>query len=175
MTFFLSASQAKDPDIEKCLDIVAQLQSKKGTGEVRFYTLLMLLSILCSLVILKCQKAYIPVPVWRTPTQYACGWEQMRCWNTLVKRYNSMFVCPRNFSDRRASIIIYWAIFGLGCGPSTKESTECKSKLGNPSCRPTVSARSSDYHSGMLLPLESEGRPSSWSENYCLEIKHNLT
>nr|DAD38294.1 TPA_asm: hypothetical protein HUJ06_008935 [Nelumbo nucifera] len=28
--------QAKIPDIEKCLDIVATLQAKKGTGEVRF-------------------------------------------------------------------------------------------------------------------------------------------
>lgn len=30
------ASQAKIPDIEKCLDVVATLQAKKGTGEVRF-------------------------------------------------------------------------------------------------------------------------------------------
>lgn len=28
--------QAKIPDIEKCLDVVATLQAKKGTGEVRF-------------------------------------------------------------------------------------------------------------------------------------------
>lgn len=30
--------QAKVPDIEKCLDAVATLQAKKGTGEVRFLT-----------------------------------------------------------------------------------------------------------------------------------------
>lgn len=39
MTHLLSFScnnQAKIPDIEKCLDIVATLQAKKGTGEVRF-------------------------------------------------------------------------------------------------------------------------------------------
>lgn len=38
--FFLNccygASQAKIPDIEKCLDVVATLQAKKGTDEVRF-------------------------------------------------------------------------------------------------------------------------------------------
>jgi len=28
--------QAKIPDIEKCLDVVATLQAKRGTGEVRF-------------------------------------------------------------------------------------------------------------------------------------------
>lgn len=28
--------QAKIPDIEKCLDVVATLEAKKGTGEVRF-------------------------------------------------------------------------------------------------------------------------------------------
>lgn len=28
--------QAKIPDIEKCLDVVATLQAKKGTGEVRY-------------------------------------------------------------------------------------------------------------------------------------------
>jgi hypothetical protein len=32
------AYQAKIPDIEKCLDVVATLQAKKGTGEVRFCT-----------------------------------------------------------------------------------------------------------------------------------------
>jgi len=30
--------QAKIPDIEKCLDVVATLQAKKGTGEVRLRT-----------------------------------------------------------------------------------------------------------------------------------------
>lgn len=34
--FIHSASQAKIPDIEKCLDIVATLQAKKNAGEVRF-------------------------------------------------------------------------------------------------------------------------------------------
>jgi len=33
--FLLCISQAKIPDIEKCLDIVATLQARKGTGEVR--------------------------------------------------------------------------------------------------------------------------------------------
>lgn len=30
--------QAKIPDIEKCLDVVATLEAKKGTGEVRLRT-----------------------------------------------------------------------------------------------------------------------------------------
>ncbi|RWV93516.1 hypothetical protein BHE74_00037312 [Ensete ventricosum] len=34
--FFLMLVQAKIPDIEKCLDVVATLEAKKGTGEVRF-------------------------------------------------------------------------------------------------------------------------------------------
>lgn len=33
--FYFLLLQAKIPDIEKCLDIVATLQVKKGTGEVR--------------------------------------------------------------------------------------------------------------------------------------------
>ena len=35
MLFIHCGCQAKIPDIEKCLDIVATLQAKKGTGEVR--------------------------------------------------------------------------------------------------------------------------------------------
>lgn len=38
--FLSDKQQAKIPDIEKCLDVVATLQAKKGTGEVRFYTCL---------------------------------------------------------------------------------------------------------------------------------------
>ncbi|KAL3739313.1 hypothetical protein ACJRO7_020685 [Eucalyptus globulus] len=38
--------QAKLPDIEKCLDIVATLQGKKGSGEVRCLTQLILLTTL---------------------------------------------------------------------------------------------------------------------------------
>lgn len=36
VAFLSSNNQAKIPDIEKCLDIVATLQAKKGTGEVRY-------------------------------------------------------------------------------------------------------------------------------------------
>lgn len=36
MFFAPCGYQAKIPDIEKCLDVVATLQAKKGTGEVRF-------------------------------------------------------------------------------------------------------------------------------------------
>ena len=36
MTLFVCGGfQAKIPDIEKCLDVVATLKAKKGTGEVR--------------------------------------------------------------------------------------------------------------------------------------------
>ncbi len=38
MRFVCCGCQAKIPDIEKCLDVVAALQAKKGTGEVRFCT-----------------------------------------------------------------------------------------------------------------------------------------
>lgn len=34
-SLLLHMYQAKIPDIEKCLDVVATLQAKKGTGEVR--------------------------------------------------------------------------------------------------------------------------------------------
>ncbi|CAL9065793.1 unnamed protein product [Musa banksii] len=36
LTFSVMLVQAKIPDIEKCLDVVATLEAKKGTGEVRF-------------------------------------------------------------------------------------------------------------------------------------------
>lgn len=35
MNFIYCGCQAKIPDIEKCLDVIATLQAKKGTGEVR--------------------------------------------------------------------------------------------------------------------------------------------
>lgn len=38
MRFACCGCQAKIPDIEKCLDVVAALHAKKGTGEVRFCT-----------------------------------------------------------------------------------------------------------------------------------------
>ncbi|GMP86391.1 hypothetical protein CsSME_00039182 [Camellia sinensis var. sinensis] len=51
--------------VEKCLDVVATLQAKKGTGE----------------------KASIPEHASRILIQYVYGWEQMSCWSTHVKRY----------------------------------------------------------------------------------------
>lgn len=36
-SLYSSYYQAKIPDIEKCLDVVATLQVRKGTGEVRSY------------------------------------------------------------------------------------------------------------------------------------------
>ena len=39
--------QAKIPDIEKCLDVVAALQAKKGTGEVRFGSVYYCFVLLC--------------------------------------------------------------------------------------------------------------------------------